>query len=146
MYKIIFILACIFFQSCAYKISILEFKKEIVAYQENKAKEHLNDPRSPIKNEEQIIAIKYFDIDKSYRVEAHLTKFTNQQPFDIPTYSGINKSYIKYGILKFRLLGNSYSLEVYQMAVTNPLTKSLLFLPFKDFTNGEASYGGGRYI
>ena len=53
-----------------------------------------------------------------------------------------------YGILKFRLNNKDYTLSVYQ-GEENLQTEGYedyLFLPFLDDTNGESTYGGGRYI
>lgn len=142
-------LICIIFiitTSCATKIPTSDFANEIILYREDKIKEHLNDPRSPIKTEEQIKSINYFPGDASYKVEAKIDILKDEKPFDIPTYSGIKKPYIKYGILRFKLQNRDIELEVYQMLNANPMYKTYLFLPFKDLTSGDSTYGGGRYI
>ena len=56
--------------------------------------------------------------------------------------------YRKYGELKFSLEGKMLTLSVYQNL---ELTKKAgfedyLFIPFTDLTNGDETYGGGRYI
>jgi uncharacterized protein (DUF1684 family) len=53
-----------------------------------------------------------------------------------------------YGVLSFELQGQTFELNVYQ---GKDLMKEegftdYLFLPFLDNTNGDATYGGGRYI
>lgn len=67
---------------------------------------------------------------------------------EIPTYSGIKKPYRLYGTLTFKHEKKSLVLEVFKSAQipANPLYKNHLFLPFKDETNGEDTYGGGRYL
>ena len=57
---------------------------------------------------------------------------------------------MKYGVLKFKLGGKNFALNVYQIG-TGLLSKTseykdLLFVPFKDLTNGKETYGAGRYI
>jgi uncharacterized protein (DUF1684 family) len=48
----------------------------------------------------------------------------------------------------FNLKGNAYRLNVYQNQdlMKKEGFEDYLFLPFLDDTNGEESYGGGRYI
>lgn len=52
--------------------------------------------------------------------------------------------------MSFKLNGKNYSLSVYQadaeVLEKFPEYADLLFLPFKDLTNGKETYGGGRYI
>jgi hypothetical protein len=55
---------------------------------------------------------------------------------------------VKYGIVTFNLKRNAYRLNVYQNQdlMKKEGYEDYLFLPFLDDTNGEESYGGGRYI
>jgi uncharacterized protein (DUF1684 family) len=66
----------------------------------------------------------------------------------MPTSVGTSRKYFKYGVLKFELGGNSYSLTVFQSetAAIKEEYKALLFVPFRDQTNGKETYGGGRYL
>ena len=56
--------------------------------------------------------------------------------------------YVQYGVLKFTLRGEEYELKIYQNInlIEREGYEDYLFLPFLDDTNGEESYGGGRYI
>ncbi|MFT4568364.1 MAG: hypothetical protein ACI9FN_003333, partial [Saprospiraceae bacterium] len=56
--------------------------------------------------------------------------------------------YRQYGILTFKLKGQSLQLNVYQSQdlSDNPAFRKLLFLPFYDGSTGQSTYGGGRYI
>ncbi|HPQ21882.1 MAG TPA: DUF1684 domain-containing protein [Saprospiraceae bacterium] len=64
------------------------------------------------------------------------------------TSSGKQKNYIPYGIVKCQIKREEIKLFVYTVSrfINNPLYKDYLFLPYKDETNGEETYGGGRYI
>jgi hypothetical protein len=68
----------------------------------------------------------------------------------MPTSSGIPKRYVQYGVLKFRFNNREHQLNVYQADAATlakfPEYADLLFIPFKDLTNGVETYGGGRYI
>jgi len=71
-----------------------------------------------------------------------------EEPFELPTYSGITKTFIKYATLSFDLGGETRDLSVYRNleVIRMPQYKNYLFLPFKDQTSGDITYGGGRYI
>ena len=53
-----------------------------------------------------------------------------------------------FGILSFTINGQLLKLNVYQSEpeIDSDADSDYLFLPFLDATNGETSYGGGRYI
>ena len=57
-------------------------------------------------------------------------------------------AYKKYGEIKFKIHGKKFKLNIYQnqRLMNNKLYADHLFLPFTDLTNGDESYGGGRYI
>lgn len=108
----------------------------------------LKDQRSPLKTESEIAFLDFFDYNAAYDVNCKVIKTENPQPFDMPTYSGTSKVYIKYGIAQCPLNEKMVSVTLYKsaMAFQNPIYQDHLFVPFKDETNGELTYGGGRYI
>ncbi|QRR03946.1 DUF1684 domain-containing protein [Dyadobacter sandarakinus] len=122
------------------------FREQTEAYRENYKKEFLRSENSPLKKGD-LGYLNFFEPDSAYRVVARFEK-TRGQSFEMPTYSGTNKTYVKYGELKFRINGRRQSLNVYRSLSLQSLAryKDYLFIPFKDKTNGTASYGGGRYL
>ena len=56
--------------------------------------------------------------------------------------------YNKFGKTVFKLNGKKYTLAIYQNVdlVNTAGYEDYLFIPFKDLTNGEDTYGGGRYL
>jgi uncharacterized protein len=56
--------------------------------------------------------------------------------------------YSIYGSVTFRHKGKSYKLNVYQNIelVKKPGFEKHLFIPFNDETNGNETYGGGRFL
>ena len=57
------------------------------------------------------------------------------------TNKGTNKRYVRYGKFHFQMNGKELAIEVYKS-----LLSDALFIPFKDKTNGNETYEGGRYI
>ena len=124
------------------------YSEEIATYRETYKQEFLEDERAPLKTAEDLAKLRFFASHKKYRVRCTFTRTTDAVPFDLPTHSGITKPYVKYGILSFEWKGKTHSLAVYQsLRYRNiPGYEQHLFLPFNDLTNGESTYGGGRYI
>ena len=81
-------------------------------------------------------------------VVCSLERFENPLTVEIPTYSGKIKEFVRYGKLHFEIGGKAQSLVLYQNVKLSrkPAFRDLFFIPFKDLTNGEETYGGGRYI
>lgn len=90
----------------------------------------------------------FYPIDSTYCVTAKIKRTPGEKPFLMPTTTSRTPEYIKYGVATFNLKGKEYSLNLYQN--TDPefqnQYKDYLFLPFTDYTSGNGSYGGGRYV
>ncbi|SKB92327.1 DUF1684 domain-containing protein [Dyadobacter psychrophilus] len=123
-----------------------DFKKETDKYRKKYKEEFLSSANSPLK-EADLPFLQFYEPDSAYRVVAKFEK-SRGQSFEMPTYSGVNKTYVKYGKVKFRINGRRQTLTVYRSLSLQQLAKykDYLFIPFKDKTNGEESYGGGRYL
>jgi uncharacterized protein len=61
---------------------------------------------------------------------------------DLPMSSGDARDFARIGAVEVELAGGPRSLEVYWMAGY----AGGLFLPFRDATNGNETYGAGRYL
>ena len=124
----------------SYKMSIKDFRNESV-------QEHLEDDRSPIK-EKDVDNLDYFSIDETYAFICDCQLNEKVDTIVIPTYSGNKKNFQKYAQLSCANASYSFNLTLFQnmRLAKNPMYKEYLFLPFMDTTNGETTYGGGRYI
>lgn len=106
--------------------------------------------KSPLTNKDRktFRALDFYPFDSIYIVKAHL-KVTPDSPFfKMKTTTDRLAEERIYGILNFILKGENYQLNVYQGKdnLEDPDYIDYLFLPFLDLTNGEGTYGGGRYI
>ncbi|HKK79567.1 MAG TPA: DUF1684 domain-containing protein [Phaeodactylibacter sp.] len=107
----------------------------------------VDDSHAPL-DEAGVEKLAFFPPDSAYRVKAAFERTKEAEPFDMATYSGITKPYVQYGTLTFELHDTTLQMAVYQSLrlVRMPQYRDHLFIPFKDVTNGEATYGGGRYM
>jgi uncharacterized protein (DUF1684 family) len=83
-----------------------------------------------------------------YVVKATLKRTPDSEWFNMKTTTSRVSPERIFGVLTFELKGTTYALNVYQGKDTMKSKgfEDYLFLPFLDHTNGEGSYGGGRYI
>lgn len=125
---------------------------DVKAFRDGRDKEFRNKDESPLKAEDLAAfkGLNYYEINAAFRVNAEFTRTPSERYFQMPTSSSISKTFVKYGVLKFRLEGKDLTLSVYQIDAAVlakfPEYADLLFVPFKDLTNRTETYGGGRYI
>ncbi|WP_435623050.1 DUF1684 domain-containing protein [Flagellimonas sp.] len=122
---------------------IVDFQKELNAT--------FKDPKTsplPDRLRKNFESLSFFTPDVSYRIMARFERTPEAEPFFMPTTTGDKTMEVVYGIAHFELNGEPHQLEIYQTPalMTQPQYKNYLFLPFSDETNGEETYGGGRYI
>lgn len=93
-------------------------------------------------------SLNYYKTNLKYKVEATIKRVNDSEIFAIPTTTGRKTYYKTYAIATFELEGKPYTLHIYQnqQIISNPIYKDYLFLPFKDLTNEETTYSGGRYV
>jgi hypothetical protein len=117
-------------------------------YRENYKNGFIADPRSPLAKED-LEHLDFYPANPKWKLDCKVELAENQKPFEMPTYSGVTRTYILYAkAVCPNLDGQKVELEIYKNIhqPINPLYKNHLFLPFKDETNTEDTYGGGRYI
>lgn len=88
--------------------------------------------------------LKYYDIDQAYAVKARLEPIQEQKLMVLPTSTGKEEKYIRYGYAHFELNGKDNRLLVLQPFESKEPQQ--LFIAFADETSGEETYGGGRYL
>ena len=124
--------------------------QDAVSYQENLSKEYADSATSPLKEEDlsKFNKLDFFSVDTTFRVVARLKIKDDQDFFEMQTTTDRKPEYRVWATAIFELQGKKYRLNIYQnkKALDDPEYSDYLFLPFLDLTNGELSYGGGRYI
>ena len=145
-YTILFFLLI---SSFAFAQSEKSHKKEVCKYRKEYKADFLKEERSPFYGKKKELKnLRFYKPDKNYKVACTFERTPNAPHFDMATYSGVTRPYVKYGVITFMLNGKKEELSIYQSITLSkiPKYKNHLFLPFKDTTNDETTYGGGRYI
>ena len=123
------------------------FEQDITQHREGYKNEFLTTANSPLKATD-LSYLRFYAPDSSQRLSVTLVATHGSESFPMLTYSGARKEYVKFGELRFERAGKKDTLSVYQSLDLRrmPQYRDYLFVPFKDLTNGEATYGGGRYL
>lgn len=141
------ILSLVFFMGCAQNKKPLGGETE---FQRKLNSEYKDASKSPLKAKDlkNFNGLDFFKFDSTYVVKATFIRTEGEKPFKMKTTTERLAAYLKYGEITFDLKGQTYKLNVYQGqdVMKEEGYEDYLFLPFLDDTNGEDSYGGGRYI
>lgn len=148
---LIVLLTLLFLGSCSpEKETFDDYTAEIKDFQYTLNKEFSDKNESPLtaKDLKKFTGLPYFKIDSAYRISAYFAPEENPKVFAMPTTTDRLPLYKKFGVATFELGGKKHSLSVYQNQelIQQPEYRDHLFIPFTDQTNGEETYGGGRYI
>ena len=96
----------------------------------------------PAQTRAAFAGLSYFPPDPQYRLIGELSLYGRRQQISVPTTNnGAVLPMEKFGRLQAQVQGKAFWLEVYRS-----LENGDLEIFFKDPTNGEQTYGGGRYV
>lgn len=132
------------FTSC---ISQKDYTNSIEEYRTNYYKSFAAQDDGPIEIKD-LANINFYPIKSNYRCQCTLTLTPDSKPFNLKTYSNIEKPYRKYAEFNCPLNGEKIKISAYLslLHTNHPVYNNRLFIPFMDLTNGDETYGGGRYI
>ena len=124
---------------------IQQFEAE---YQKNLNALFKDASKSPLKPNDlkRFKALEFFALDSNFVVRAKLNQTPDSIFFDMRTNTDHFSKERVFGILEFKIDAQKFNLKVYQNIDALESNNKALFLPFLDDTNGNSSYGGGRYI
>ena len=138
------------FSVCTFAQTEQEIIKDINAYRAGQNEKFKTKDESPLTDEDRktFKSLTVYPIDLAYRVKAKFVKAAKTNDFKMKTSGTRTPEYRKYGELHFAVNGKALVLSVYQhvASLKDEKYKDDLFIPFKDHTNGETTYGGGRYM
>lgn len=88
----------------------------------------------------------FFQIDSNYIVKAEIMLINNAKKIKLNTSTGSKLNVIKFAELIFIINTQEYKLSAFKYVDSNDYPPNHLFVPFLDKTNGDETYGGGRYL
>ena len=117
----------------AYSVSFQNLRKEKDVYLKT-------DKDSPIENKADFKGLKYFEVNPDFKVLAKLDILTTGQKINIAMTGGQTEEYEAFANATFELEGQKCALKIFKAS------DGSLFLPFKDLTTNQETYGSGRYL
>ena len=101
-------------------------------------------PQSPLPPDEReaFEGLDYYDPDPSYRFVRSLHESDDPERITVETTTDGSKEYLAVGRFRFDLGDAERTLVAYR----RPGGDANLWLPFRDATSGETTYGAGRYL
>ncbi|NTW25438.1 MAG: DUF1684 domain-containing protein [Lentimicrobium sp.] len=134
-------------QSVSTEAEYLEFiGKERL--EKDKAFAESNDSPLDPKYKPEFKGLNYFKADFKWYITARIEKFSDPDTIRMKTTTERLPLYLVYGKAYFILEEKEFSLTIYRNIglMTKPGFEDYLFVPYRDETSGNESYGGGRYM
>lgn len=103
-----------------------------------------NHPQSPLEHEDlhDFDGLNYYDENEDLIFEVEVERFPEDEPIiEMETSTGDRQPYRRYGTFTFAVDGRSARLTIY----SDPYEEEF-FMPFRDATSGQETYGAGRYL
>jgi hypothetical protein len=94
---------------------------------------------SPIKDVRQFTDFSYFPADPKWVIQADFVATTTNKTFQFIMTDSSSTTLPKLGEATFKWNGEKVTVHIFDEEKT-------FLLPFRDATNGQTTYGGGRYI
>ena len=96
---------------------------------------------SPLTDEQRasFTGLRYFDFDPGLRFEVTIERGGMAAPEEVQTSDGSVQHLARAGTLRFDVGGRDVALIAYDQGHE-------LFIPFRDATSGDDTYGAGRYV
>ncbi|MFB6195969.1 MAG: DUF1684 domain-containing protein [Haloplanus sp.] len=121
-----------------------DWKAEVEAQRAEKDDFFETSPHSPLPPDERdsFDGLDYYPIRESYRFELPLHEHDDKETVTVGTSTGGEQEYLRWGEFRFEVDGDEVTLQAYKSAPDD----DRLWVPFRDATSGEETYGAGRYL
>ncbi|MCY3412071.1 MAG: DUF1684 domain-containing protein [Candidatus Heimdallarchaeota archaeon] len=122
----------------------IEYIKKIEDYRIKVDNWMTSNENSPLNAEEKtrFTKLEYFPVNPDYRIETIIQVNEGEELIEVQTTKGDIKNYYVYGHISFDIDDNRCTLAIFQ----NALDRSYFFLPYRDATCNNESYGAGKYL
>lgn len=118
-----------------------DFRADLLREREEKDRTFREGDESPILDKSAFRGLTYFEPDESFRVRATIERMQRGATFTVKMTQGAAETYTPYALATFTLAGQKCRLLLFEST-----EKGQLFVPFRDGTSGQETYGGGRYL
>jgi uncharacterized protein (DUF1684 family) len=121
-----------------------DWKESVREEREARDEYFSSNPHSPIPAAERtdFEGLSFYPIGETYRFVIPLYEHEEKQSITVGTSTGGEREFLRWGEFRFELDGQTATLQAYK---SDP-DDDRLWVPFRDETNGEETYGAGRYL
>lgn len=122
----------------------VDWETGLERHRERKDEFFAEHPQSPLPadHRERFEGLAYFDPDPALRFELPLVEHDEKATVTVETTTEGAREYLRWGEFRFAVDGTEQTLQAYK---ADP-DEDRLWVPFRDATSGEATYGAGRYL
>jgi len=108
----------------------------------------LTEDSSPFSEEfqKEFAGLSFFEANDAYCVNASFELDEESETVDYPAFDNKTIPFRQFGTFSFEIDGKPHSLVAHQRMDLPEENHQWLLIMFRDLTNGDESYGGGRYI
>lgn len=119
-------------------------RERLAAFRAAKDELFRTHPQTPIppSARSQFNGLAYWPLDPALRMTATLEPNPGAVPLDLPVSTGGPFAFSRIGWVRLTVGGSEHRLGVYWLAGYG----GGIFIPFRDATSGQTTYGGGRYL
>ena len=120
-----------------------DYAAQIEQFRREKDRFFRSAPESPLTAEQQrrFGGLRYFPPDPAYRFELPLDPNVDREPLALATSTGETRELRRAGRFTFAVGG-----QTVQVTAFGEPAEGELFIPFRDRTSGQETYGAGRYL
>jgi uncharacterized protein (DUF1684 family) len=103
--------------------------------------EHWQSP-IPLEDRAKFRGLDHYPPDPNYRFEIELHEHEEKRPVRMAYTKGEERDFIQWGEFRFKIGGEECVLQAYK----SNAEEGQLFIPLRDATSGQETYGAGRYL
>ncbi|ADQ67786.1 hypothetical protein C499_17314 [Halogeometricum borinquense DSM 11551] len=120
------------------------WREALLTHRAHKDEFFADDPQSPLSaaDRESFDGLSYFEPDQSYRIVTELDEYDTKETITVSTTTDGERDYLVWGSFAFERNGESVRLDAYRSEPES----NRLWVPFRDETSGDETYGAGRYL
>ncbi|MFC4405966.1 DUF1684 domain-containing protein [Haloarchaeobius iranensis] len=121
-----------------------QWAREVEAQRERKDEYFGEDQRSPLPPDvrAEFDGLDYYEVDPDYRFVVELEAYDEPEPVVVGTSTDGEQEYLAWGEFTVEIAGEAVSVTAYK----GDSEEDRLWVPFRDETSGEETYGAGRYL
>jgi len=125
-----------------------EISSRLLADRQAKEERFLDHERSPLTQaqKEAFDGLEFYPVDLDYRIRTTIHEYPAKDTIEMAMSAQGTQKYIRWGEFEFSVHDHTVNLRVYKPLQYSDEYHPYFFIPFRDQTNGAATFEGGRYL